>query len=190
MSPFFYPRDGTRPYGADTVIAASLREQEPDMRTITFVVLALSGVLLAISHARFADAAEEDEIIALERKALDRWGRGDPTGFLEIYAREITYFDVGTERRLDGHAALTDYYRPLTGKIKIPRYEMIGPKVQRHGDVAVLTYNLRSEGVQPDGKQITVRWNSSSVYARMGREWKVIHSHWSLTAHPCARGTL
>ena len=67
---------------------------------------------------------------------------------------------------------------------------MIGPKVQRHGDVAVLTYNLRSEGVQPDGKQVTVRWNSTSVYARVGRAWKMIHSHWSLTAHSCAKGII
>jgi ketosteroid isomerase-like protein len=85
---------------------------------------------------------------------------------------------------------MTDYYRPFTGKIKIARYEMIDPRVQRHGDAAVLTYNLRSEAVQPDGTQLTVRWNSTSVYARIGREWKMIHSHWSLTAPPCLRGTI
>ncbi|HJU66518.1 MAG TPA: nuclear transport factor 2 family protein [Gemmatimonadaceae bacterium] len=158
------------------------------MRTTAFIILGLCAALATAGHTRTAGAVQQDEIIALERAALDRWGNGDPSGFLETYAQEITYFDVGTERRLDGHAAMTEYLRPITGKIKIPRYEMIGPKVQRHGDVAVLTYNLRSEGVQPDGKQVTVRWNSTSVYARMGREWKMIHSHWSLTALPCARG--
>jgi ketosteroid isomerase-like protein len=127
-------------------------------------------------------------VIALERAALDRWGNGDPSGFLETYAPEITYFDAGTERRLDGHAAMAAYYRPFTGKIKIASYEMINPKVQQRADVAVLTYNLRSEGVQPDGKHLVIRWNSTSVYARTGREWKTIHSHWSLTALPCARG--
>jgi ketosteroid isomerase-like protein len=64
---------------------------------------------------------------------------------------------------------------------------MIGTKVQRHGDVAVLTYNLRSEGVQPDGKQVTVLWNSSSVYVRMSGKWKVVHSHWSITTPPNAK---
>jgi ketosteroid isomerase-like protein len=83
---------------------------------------------------------------------------------------------------------MTDYYRPLFGKIRIPRYEMTDSKVQRHGDVAVLTYNLRSEGLQPDGKQVTVRWNSTAVYARVGGNWRMIHSHWSLTAPPCLRG--
>ena len=32
-------------------------------------------------------------IIELERAALDRWGRGDPSGFLEISAPEVVYFD-------------------------------------------------------------------------------------------------
>jgi ketosteroid isomerase-like protein len=160
------------------------------MRNIVFIVLAMCGALVIAARARSADAAQADEVISLERAALDRWGKGDPKGFLETYASGITYFDPGTERRLDGHTAMTDYYWPFTGKIKIPRYEMIGPKVQRHGDVAVLTYNLRSEAVQPDGKQVTSRWNSTSVYARIGREWKVIHSHWSLTAHPCAKGII
>ena len=160
------------------------------MRNLLLIVLALCGALVIAPRARSAAATQEDEVISLERAALDRWGKGDPKGFLETYAPEITYFDAGTERRIDGHAAMMDYYRPFTGKIKIARYEMIGPKVQRHGDVAVLTYNLRSEAVQPDGKQVVVRWNSTSDYARTGREWKTIHSHWSLTAHPCAKGII
>ena len=164
---------------------------EPDMRRISFIIVVmLCAALVIAARARSADTAQADEVIAIERAALDRWGKGDPSGFLETYGPEITYFDVITERRLDGHAAMTDYYRPITGKIKILRYEMIGPKVQRHGDVAVLTYNLRSEGVQPDGKQVTVRWNSTAVYARSGRQWQMIHSHWSLTAPPCLRGIM
>src|SRR5687767_878473 len=31
-----------------------------------------------------------DEVIALERGALDRWAKGDPQGFLSIYSDEIT----------------------------------------------------------------------------------------------------
>lgn len=141
-------------------------------------------------RGRILEAWAIVDCISLERAALDRWGNGDPNGFLETYAPEITYFDPGIERRLDGHAAMTDYYRPFAGKIKILRYEMIGPKVQRHGEVAVLTYNLASDAVQPDGKQVTVRWNSTSVCARIGRAWKMIHSHWSLTTPPCAKGTI
>ena len=158
------------------------------MRRYSLILLILPAALIVAARSHSAAPAPAEIVIALERAALDRWGRGDPAGFLQTYAPEITYFDVGTEHRLDGLAAMADYYRPLRGRINIPRYEMISPRVQRHGDVAVLTYNLRSEAVQPDGRQTTVRWNSTSVYARIGGEWKVIHSHWSLTAPPCLRG--
>jgi len=33
------------------------------------------------------------EIIAMEKAALKRWGRGVPDGFLEICAPDVVYFD-------------------------------------------------------------------------------------------------
>ena len=126
---------------------------------------------------------ETDEIILLERAALDRWGNGDPSGYLETYGPQITYFDPLTERRIDGHDAMTEYYRPIVGQIHVVRYEMIGAKVQRVGDdVAVLSYNLNSESLNPDGSPLMTHWNSTAVYARGPGGWKSIHSHWSLTA--------
>jgi ketosteroid isomerase-like protein len=188
---FSYSQNGERSYVVAARERGLVRSMEPDMREISLIVVATLCLAVGIVYrARSADSAQAEEVILLERAALDRWGKGDPNGFLETYAPDITYFDVATEHRLDGHAAMADYYRPFSGKIKIPRYEMIGPRVQRHGDVVVLTYNLRNATEQSDGKQVTVLWNSTSVYARYGRKWKVIHSHWSLTAPPCLRGTI
>jgi ketosteroid isomerase-like protein len=120
------------------------------------------------------------EIISRERAALDRWGRGDPEGFIEIFAEGVTYFDPALERRLDGFTALRDHLAPLTGKIKIDRYEMVEPRVQRHGDAAVLTFNLINYGKREDGtEEVRVRWNSTEVYALIEGKWKIVHSHWS-----------
>ena len=44
----------------------------------------------------------ETTILTLERVALERWGQGDPDGFLEISAPDVSYFDPFTESRLDG----------------------------------------------------------------------------------------
>jgi ketosteroid isomerase-like protein len=158
------------------------------MRRYLLILFILPAALIIAARPGSVEPPPADTVVALERAALDRWGRGDPAGFLETYAPEITYFDVGTEHRFDGLETMANYYRNFTGRINIPRYEMIDPRVQLHGDVAVLTYNLRSEAVQPDGRQVTVRWNSTSVYALFGRDWRMIHSHWSLTAPPCLRG--
>ena len=121
-----------------------------------------------------------NDIIALERGALDRWGAGDPRGFLEIMAPEVTYFDPAQDARVDGLKAMTDLLVPFTGKIKIDRYDMINPVVQRHGDMALLTFNLVNYRTLSDGtEQPVLRWNSTETYARIDGHWRIVHSHWS-----------
>jgi len=121
-----------------------------------------------------------EEILALERAALDRWGKGDPTGCLEICADDVTYFDPAVPRRLDGLEALTQYYAPIAGKIAIDRFEFLHTHVNENGGMAVLTYNLVSHGrgAAESGK---TRWNVTEVYERVGNAWKIVHSHFSRT---------
>src|SRR5437764_1264793 len=80
-----------------------------------------------------------------------------------------------------GTKAMKELLTPLAGKIHIERYEMIAPKVQRRGDMAVLSYQVVSHIRKPDGQPDAVHWNSTAVYARAGSEWKIIHSHFSYT---------
>ena len=123
------------------------------------------------------------KIVALERAALDRWGKGNPDGYLEINAADVTYFDPFLERRLDGLAALTAWYDQIRGKIKIDREEIINPRVQVIGDAAILTLQYVSQGSEG-----AMHWNCTEVYQRFGGEWKIVHSHWSF-AKPDLRTT-
>jgi ketosteroid isomerase-like protein len=116
------------------------------------------------------------EIIALERAALDRWGKGDPNGYAEISAPDVTYFDPFQERRLNGLSSLQALYDQFRGKIKIERDEIIDPRVQIIGDAAILTFNYVSYGSEG-----SMRWNCTEVYQRFGSEWKIVHTHWSFT---------
>jgi hypothetical protein len=118
-----------------------------------------------------------DTIIALECAALDRWGKGDPSGFLEICAPDVVYFDPNLERRIDGRDALGKYYEAIKGKVSIERYELLNPLVQRLGDAAVLTYNYVSYG----GAEDEYRWNCTEVYRWSGEDWEIIQTHWSYT---------
>jgi hypothetical protein len=118
--------------------------------------------------------ATQEEIVAMERLALDRWGSGDPSGFLEINAPDVSYFDPFQETRIDGLDRLTALYEPIRGKIKIDRSEIVNPRVQVSGGVAILTYQFVSVG--SEGAR---RWNSTEVYQHTGSAWKIIHSHWS-----------
>ncbi len=135
-----------------------------------------------MSTRRKRSILEEDvaeKIIAMERAALDRWGKGDPWGFTEISAAEVTYYDPYTDRRLDGLEALRHFYASIEGKISIERYEMINPRVQIHGDNAVLTFNLIDYIPASEESTREVHWNSTEVYIRIDGEWKIVHTHWS-----------
>ena len=116
-------------------------------------------------------------IVGLERGALDRWGRGDPSGFLEICASDVVYFDPFLERRIDGLDELTRHYEGIRGKVQIARYELLNPKVQSSGDAAVLTFNYVSYG----GNENEFRWNCTEVYRREAVGWRIIQTHWSVT---------
>jgi hypothetical protein len=156
--------------------------------SILFIIM-LSMVFIILYGEKYEGSKGKNDgekktaemIIAMERSALDRWGKGDPWGFVENTATEITYFDPDLERRLDG---LTDFRRLLAsieGKIKIDRLKIINPKVQIHGDTAVLTFNLVDVISTPEGSTKESRWNSTEVFSRLNGKWQRIHSHWSLT---------
>jgi len=119
----------------------------------------------------------ETEIIRLESEALRRWCDGDPSGFLEISAPDVVYFDPMLECRLDGLEALTRYYEPIRGKVKANRFELRNPLVQVAGDAAVLTFNF----VSCDASETEHRWNCTEVYRRTAKEWQIIQTHWSPT---------
>jgi ketosteroid isomerase-like protein len=120
------------------------------------------------------------ELMALESAAMERWRKGDPWGFTDISAPEVTYFDTGTPKRLDGLEALKAEYAKRVGKIHYDTMEFIDPKVQVHGDAAVLTYRFFSTHLNPDGS-IAYRtpWNCTEVFSRMDGKWKIVHTHWS-----------
>ena len=123
---------------------------------------------------------DPQQIVDMERAALDRWGAGDPHGYLEIMAPSVTYFDPTQARRIDGLPAMAALLVPFTGKIKVDRYDMQQPVVQSHGDAAILTFNLVSYRRQPDGSERAVaHWNSTEAYARVDGQWRIVHSHWS-----------
>lgn len=118
-----------------------------------------------------------ETIIALETAALDAWHKGNPSLYLELYSKDFTYFDPAHEKRLDGWDKIKAFYESMRGKVNMDKFEIINPVVQSTGTMAVLTYNLRSYSGETLWKE-----NCTEVY-RMeeNNEWKIIHSHWSLT---------
>jgi len=157
-------------------------------------VLILSGLVTSCASPAqpptTSDAALLDELVTLERSALDRWVTMDPDGYLGLYADEITYFDPTTETRINGREAMRARLEPVrTAKLPFtePRYELIEPKVQGGSDLAVLTYNMVNYAkLSGRGESILARWNATEVYRRVDGRWRIVHSHWSNVQPPPA----
>lgn len=158
--------------------------------TSRFVLFASIGLSLTSCGQRASKGVAPmiitDEIISLERSALDRWIRADPDGYLRLYAEDATYFDPFREKRIDGLDSLTAQTASIRGAalpFTEPRYDIVNPVVNLSGNIAVLTYNLVNYG-KPTGKaeeSVLARWNATQVYRQIDGAWRIIHTHWSFT---------
>ena len=91
------------------------------------------------------------ELLALETAAMDRWGAGDPDGFLGLSDDDVSYFDPWQPDRLDSRAELARVYDEMRGQVHIDAYEFVEPAVVAAGDLAVLSFQSCPRGPRVSG---------------------------------------
>ncbi len=165
-----------------------VKEFKKELWEIVFISLLLSiGAFFieemnaqeTISVGKEARSLKET-IMSLEKGAMERWRKGDPWGWTEISAPEVTYIDPGLTKHIDGLEEYRNYLKQFEGKIYFQVSEFINPKVVTHGNMAVLAYNFRDTQTDTDGSIIEqTLWNSTEVYCLLDDKWKIIHTHWS-----------
>lgn len=144
----------------------------------TILLILLFFAKMSFSQTTNTDISET--IIALEKGALEKWNQGDPSGYLDLSADDVTYFDPSIEQRLDGLDNLKNYYEPIKGQIHVSKYEMLNPKVTATNNMAVLTFNLLSYKADKVSK-----WNCTEVYRlEPNGQWKIVQTHWSFFIKP------
>lgn len=118
-----------------------------------------------------------DEIIGLEKEALDKYFRGDMTGYLDLWSKKnFTYFDANTRERTDTYEEVADFLTNVIGKkMHADTYDFHAPRVQFGEDMAVLTYQLHA-----DTSLIEMHYNVIEIFQKEDGVWKVIHSTWDL----------
>ena len=71
-------------------------------------VLALPLACTTTDRAQTDWQNVSEAILAQARPALERFYKGDPFGYAELFADELTYFDPGSGGRLNGISTLRD----------------------------------------------------------------------------------
>ncbi len=95
-------------------------------------------------------------------------------------ADDYTEFNGDYATRIDGKAMAMRLSAPA-GKDpnRIAAGEMLNPKVQVYGDVAILTYNFAGVGKNKDGETKPNRAKSTRVYVKQGGKWKLVHANFA-----------
>jgi len=155
-------------------------------RILTGTKLIQSAVLTLIVNIFFvsctnvpeAPVAEEAQAAIWEKiqSANSRWASGDPMGFLEVSAPDITWSEPFTpQNRVKGYDALKTFLEGFKGKIPPHKHELLDPMFQFYNDIVIVTY-LYQATVE---EEISNPWKVTAVYRYLDDDWLAVHENWS-----------
>ena len=151
------------------------------LKSVFFFVFA--SLILSYSSALFAQttmASVEDEIIALTYKLWKAENENDMAVRNKHIADDYTEFNASYSTRIDGKTKsfnlLEAYFIPGTSLAD----EMLNPKVQVFGDVAILSYNYAGVIKDNDGTVRSTKAKSTRVYVKMNGTWKLVHANFGM----------
>ncbi|MEC5317696.1 nuclear transport factor 2 family protein [Brenneria populi subsp. brevivirga] len=123
------------------------------------------------------ECALAEEIIGLEKAALDKFFKGDGSGYAELWSqRSFTYFDARFAERVDDYPTIKNFLDTvIEGRLSAESYDFRSPRVQFGKDMAILTYQLFS-----NTNLIDMEYNCVEVFQKEEGQWRVVHSTWSL----------
>ena len=113
------------------------------------------------------------------RSALERWYKGDPFGYADLFMEDITYVDPWTPVAIAELVSLRKHYQRFSGKVFRPRFEILDTRVIDFGTIQLFSYRLQSW--QGDGTADKC-WNATELYSHADGAWRIAHAHWSLPA--------
>jgi len=140
---------------------------------VIFLILTLSTGIMA----QVSPPSVEDEIIALTYKIWKAENENDMAVRNKYISDDYTEFNSGYSTRIDGKAKnfnLSD--ANFTAGSSLAN-EMLNPKVQVFGDVAILTYNYAGVVKENDGDVRSTKAKSTRVYVKMNGDWKLVHAN-------------
>lgn len=140
-------------------------------------------LVVGFSSQTFSQSAVpsvEDEIISLTYRLWNAENMKDMAFRNKHVADDYTEFNSVYSTRIDGKVkSFTLNDASLSGGTSTAD-EMLNPKVQVYGDVAVLTYNFAGVIKDKDGKTTPSKAKSTRVYVKMGGDWKLVHANFGM----------
>jgi len=124
--------------------------------------------------------SQKEAIAAIKAKiemANNKWAKGDPMGFAEMAAEDITWLDdLAAQSPVHGIDSLSAYLKNFEGKIPPHEHELSDMKFQLYDDIVIVTYRYKGTS---DGKPANP-WKVTSVFKYSDGDWHSVHENWSV----------
>ncbi len=159
------------------------------LRLLGFMaVLVTSGLTsVGVAQAQGSKAVEE-EIIRIVRAQWAAEAQKNAAAAMKNIASDYTEFNSDYSSRLEGR----DLARRMaetgfmdSGKLLLS--DMINPKVQVYGNVAILTYNFVGVNQDKNGINSPSRAKSTRVFVKTGDDWMLVHANFGSDPVPTLR---
>jgi len=135
--------------------------------------------------AQSSNKAIEDGVIRVTKAQWAAQMQKNATEAMSHVASDYTELNSDYATRLEGkdiNTRLTEAGFKDSGKLLAA--EMINPRVQVYGNVAVLSYNYVGLGQDKEGKNTPTRAKSTRVYVKQGNEWMLVHANFAYDPVP------
>jgi len=158
------------------------------MKKSLVAALVLTSVGVAASTAVLADGHDEaaKEVMARAYEQWQAFNDRDIAKAMEQVADEYTEFNSGVATRVDGKAlnsrmAEAGNQDSAEGILA----EMLNPKVQVYGNVAILSYNYMGMSKDKESKTTPFRAKSTRVYVKNDEgAWMLVHANFGADPVP------
>ncbi len=115
------------------------------------------------------------QILRAEREHARAFNRGDVRGAMLMFHKDFVGFSSTRHARIHGLSALKKTFLYYLKRAPKMFYHIEQPRVHSSGSTAVATFYW-TVGL---GKGRRVRGRSTHVFLRSGRNWRVVHEHFS-----------
>lgn len=122
-----------------------------------------------------AASSTRAQILRLEREQANAINRGDVRAALRMFDKSFVGFSSTQHNRIRGLAALARTFHYYLRRAPKMDYRIQQPHVHADGNVAVATFYW----TVGRGPGRALRGRATHVFVRKGKNWRVIHEHFS-----------
>jgi ketosteroid isomerase-like protein len=150
------------------------------------LIIVAGGLSILATKGEAADPQQAiaNQIVAREKASFEAWQRKDKTFWTDFMADDATYFSSQSPYLdTDPKVNFLPKFEQYTEMFKFNDFQMYNTRVQVYGDVAILTYNSAVSATLA-GQPLNYTAKVTTVYAKQGNTWRVVHSHESSNPGP------